>query len=49
MKELILVVMLFVLAIYGLFQLIKTTTQNVLKLISKYRKKKGDVDDTCTN
>ena len=45
MKELILVVLLFVLAIYGLFQFIKQTAKNILKLISKYRKKKGDIDN----
>ena len=42
MKEVIIVMFILIMALYGLYHFIKSTAVDILKTIHRYRKKKGE-------
>ncbi len=41
MKEVVILLFVFIMALYGLYHFVKSTAVDILKTIHKYREKKG--------
>lgn len=41
MKEIIILLFVLIMALYGLYHFVKTTAVDIIKTINKYREKKG--------